>query len=354
MSAELWASIERMADVWLESDVVRRYRGLVADTSPGTIGLLINNESVQLGGIPHAQPLLYAMFLQAEKFPSLAGHPDAKVFYEVGPRVAGAFLRTLEWLRSRFPGYPMFRVPHLVRGALLVNRGLQSHVPWLFREISGLQLLSSPPDIAIELGLTEGIISAAARSVANALTACPQLRALSQRRTSLKSADLKALELASDTARQRLRSEAIRNEVDDTLFAVLNYRSAVVEDVVNSLPDDSQRFVLAFEEANLVLEEAAALFSQSIVYGPALRLTSILRAQRRPGTKSFARASVADWRATSIHLMRIVRFDSELFRNAMCVHGMHVQVARRSRSGQSVEVTLSGPVLSDSTDVRCQ
>jgi hypothetical protein len=329
MSAPLWAAVEGLAGVWRGTDIVPSYAEVLTKRTQGLGGALA---MIVAGfGNLEAQPLLLAHLLRATPdYQRFSQQPGADEFLQRGSRLGQAFLETVEWWRSRLPGYPNLPVPQLVRGGPLSSDEITFRVPWP-RGLrgQGLQFTPAPPSAAGLLGVPAPAADEAARASGSALVGCSQVRALQQAQEDLTSDDRAALVGARDRARAALNPSELDARAGELLLNRLAYREAVAADAVESLDGNAHRYSQAFAAVDRLLEQAAALLSQAVVYGPVRRLGPVLRAERLHGGDGWTEIIVPEpW--PPLRLAEIVLFNSPALANAMLVEGMTIQLGRTS------------------------
>jgi hypothetical protein len=350
MSSRLWAAVEGLADVWRPSDVVQRYAGVFADPQH-RLGQQLRETLAWVRAI-EAQRLLLAHLLQVSPgFERFMGEPGAAQFLRQGARLAKAFLWTVEWWRSRLPGYLTMPAPQLVPDGPLSTGELTLRVPWrpdLRRQ--GLQLTPAPPVIADLLGVAPQPLDQAIRAVGAVLADCPQVQALAQADTSLTDADGAALAAARDQTRSALRPEQIDAAAGELALDRLAYREAVVAEALDSLRDGARRYGDAFTAADRLVEQAAALFSQAVVNGPAPKLGPVLRAERLHGGHGWTQVVIPEPFGLFAQLGDVVLFDTPGLTDALHIEG----VAEKFTGERWGVATLSGYLLPDSAGLRAR
>jgi hypothetical protein len=346
MSAPLWAAVEGLADVWRGTEVVLGYAEVLTKPTQGLGSAL----AMILAGVGEfeAQPLLLAHLLQVTPdYQRFSQQPSADEFLQRGSRLGQAFLETVEWWRSRLPGYPNLTVPQLVRGGPLSSDEVTFRVPWPrgLRE-QGLQFMPAPPSAAGLLGAPAQAADEAARAIGSALVGCSEVRALQQAQEDLTNDDRAALTSARGRARTALDPAELDARAGELLLDRLAYREAVVADAVESLDGNARGYSEAFAAVDRLLEQAAALLSQAVVYGPVRRLGPVLRAERMRGGNGWTEIIVPEpW--PPVRLAEIALFNSPALANAMLVEGMTIQLGRTSGVA-----TVRGRLLPDSAGLR--
>jgi hypothetical protein len=205
-----------------------------------------------------------------------------------------------------------------------------------------LQFTPAPPSAAGLLGVPAPAADDAARAIGSALVDSPQVQALQHAQEDLTNDDRAAL----TSARERARAALSRSELDaragELLLNRLAYREAMAADAVESLDGNARRYSHAFAAVDRLLEQAAALLSQAVVYGPVRRLGPVLRAERLHGGDGWTEIIVPEpW--PPLRLAEIVLFNSPALANAMLVEGMTIQLGRTSGVA-----TVKGRLLQDS------
>lgn len=349
MTRELWATVETLADAWGRADVARGYAEVFAD-SKHELGPRLREILSGYAGLEKQKLLLAHRLRPVPEYAGFAREPGGAEFLERGERLGTAFLWTVEWWRSRLPAYPMMPAPQLVRNGPLSTPELAFRVPWpdeLRRQ--GLQLTSAPPPVVADLlGTTAQSLDEPARAVGAALANCPQVHELEQAQAALTDDGRAALASARDQARMALRPARVDAVAGDLPLTRLDYREALVADVIDSLQGDARRYSDAFSSVDRLIEQAAALFSQVVVNGSAPRIGPIFRAERLHGGHGWTEVVVQEWVGLFAQLGDVVLFDTPALTDAMYVEGLRESI----KAEQWGSATLSGPLLPDSGGLR--
>lgn len=348
MTRQLWAAVESLADAWRGSDVAQEHAKVFTDPQHGLSPRL--REILSTYADMEQQRLLLGYLLKTvPESDRLTREPGGAEFLHRGERLARAFLWTVEWWRSRLPSYPMMPAPQLVTNGPLSTRELTFRVPWpkdLRRQ--GLQLTSAPPAVADLLGIAPQPLDEAARAVGAALNNCPQVRDLEQTHAGLTDDGQAALADARNRARAALRPEQVDAAAADLALDRLAYREALVGDVVDRLQGDARRYSDAFSAIDRLIEQAAALFSQAVVNGPAPKIQSVVRVERLRGGHGWTEVTVPEWVGLVAQLGDVVLFDTRALTDAMHVEGISLSI----EAEQWGSATLSGRLLPDSAGLR--
>jgi hypothetical protein len=352
MSRELWAAVELLADAWRNVESVQRYAEDLANTQQElgrhlmeTLSYMQNLEAQRLLLAPMLQQALpdeYGRFLQ---------QPGADEFHRRGKRLAQAYLWTVEWWRSRLPGYPAMPVPQLARNGPLSSDELPLRVPWrddLRRR--RLQFSPAPPFVPNVLGAAAQPLDEAARTVGAAITRCPQTQELQEAQAALTADDRAALASARGQVRAALHPERLGMEAGDLVVDRMAYRWAVIADIVNRLRGGARRYSDAFRAADRLLEQAAALLSQAVVNGPAPKIGPVLRGERLYGGHGWTEIGIPKWFGIVGQLGDVVLFDTPVLTDAMHIESFKYEF----KEGSSSRATIRGELLPDSAWLRAQ
>lgn len=351
MSRELWAAVEGLADVWRSTDIGQRYAEVFADPEHRLAPRL--RETLSWVREIEGQRLLMAHLLQISPgYESFTRAPGAAEFLEQGKRLAQAFLWTVEWWRSRLPGYPTMPVPQLVRNGPLSTVDLTFRVPWPeeFRR-QRLQLTPAPPRLVADLlGSRAGPLDEAARAVAAAVSLCPQALELERAQAALTDDDRAVLANSRVRARAALRPEQIDSSAGDLVLDRLNYREAVIAEALDGLRNGPRHYCDAFDAVDRLMEQAAALFSQAVVNGPAPRMGPVLRGERLRGGYGWTEVVVSEPFGLFGQLGDVVLFDTPALADAMHVGGVKEAIKMEGWG----RATFTGYLLPDSAGLRAR
>jgi hypothetical protein len=191
------------------------------------------------------------------------------------------------WLRSRMPGYPTIPAPQLVPGAPLTVDGFGQPRPWTQDERRrGLQLQDLPPEITRLLNATA--------PEARRITSATRILGTAMQRTS----EWQRMQTATDALTGQARAELTqaRRTVSERLNEAevakvgpadrLEYREAVLVEVLSALSGPAAEYAQAFEAANRALETAASdAFGQLAVYGQPALVHGPQEIDLRPGSR---------------------------------------------------------------------
>ena len=180
--------------------------------------------------------------------------------------VGGALTAAIEFIRSRLPGYPSLRVPHLRTGSpcTYADDFFVAGFPWdaELRRM-GLQLQGPPPVGQILESKTDfaDLLNAAA----DELNASDASASFVDARTAMQPADWDQLrEIGRDFA-GRVTDDAVTAAAGDFLLPRFQYRSAILEQLVSEADGRAGTYMDAFEDLNKLLNVAGALVETTVV-----------------------------------------------------------------------------------------
>jgi hypothetical protein len=351
MSRDLWAAVESLATTWQTSGTVQRYAEVYSDPNH-SLGRRLREILSGVSAIQGQRLRLAHLLRISPEHDSFAAEPGAAEFLQRGDRLARAFLWTVEWWRSRLPGYPCLPTPQLVRDGPMTTRELTLRVPWLDElRRQRLQLTPAPPAVADLLEIPSPPLDEAARVVGAALERCPPVRTLAQAEAALTSSDRAALARARSTARAALRPEQFDAAIGDLALDRLNYREVVVAEALDSLRDGARHYADTFRAVDRLIEQGAALFSQAVVSGPAPRVGPVLRCERmHAGSHDWTEVVVPEACGLLAELGDVMMFDSPALPYAMHVEGITLKI----ESGRWGTATFSGRLLPDSAGLHAR
>jgi hypothetical protein len=348
MSSDLWAAVEALADVWRNTDIAQRYAEVFAHPDQG-LGSRLRETIAWARGIEAQRLLLPHLLPVSPGYDSFTREPGAAEFLERGKRLAQAFLWTVEWWRSRLPGYPIMPVPQLVRNGPLSTRELTFRVPWpedLRRQ--GLQRTPAPPFVADLLGDRPQPLDEGARAVGTALTRSPQALALEQAHATLTDNDRATLASAREHARTALRPQQVDAAAGVLALDRLAYLEAVIADALERLQNNAHQYSDAFDAVDRLIEQAAALFSQAVVNGPAPEVGPVLRCERMHGGDRWTEVVVQELPGLFAQLGDVVLFNTPALTDAMHLESIGLDI----KTGRWGRATLAGRLLPDSSGLR--
>jgi hypothetical protein len=180
--------------------------------------------------------------------------------------VGGALTVAIEFIRSRIPGYPSLRVPHLRTGSpyTYAETFLVAGFPWdaELRRM-GLQLQGPPPvgQILESQADFAGLLNAAA----DELNASNASASFVDARAAMQPADWDQLREIGRTLAGRVADDAVTAAAGDFLLQRFQYRSAILEQLVSEADGRARTYMDAFEDLNELLNVAAALVETTVV-----------------------------------------------------------------------------------------
>lgn len=270
---DVWRELDTLAKLWRGSDVVGALRVGFPECNPpqasaeGSGHLAALTQRLRASMSSMLDPIVLQSRLDfIERYGSELvpgedfGRTDYQDWKRAGLAVESAFAITLEWMRSRLPGYPNMFGPHFAPGSPYVTTEFTFNHPWR-RELraAGLQFLPAPPGIATALGLPVEAahdLERAAQRLASALGATPEWSNFESASAALDDEARGALRVARTTAASLLAPEGIDRHEPSNLMRRVEYRGDVVEKVVGGLPDVARNYASAFGDLNGLIDVA--------------------------------------------------------------------------------------------------
>jgi hypothetical protein len=180
--------------------------------------------------------------------------------------VGGALTAAIEFIRSRVPGYPSLRVPHLRTGSpyTYAETFLVTGFPWdaELRRM-GLQLQGPPPVGPILESQAD--FAALLNAAADELNASDASVSFVDVRAAMQSADWDQLREIGRTFAEKVTDDAVTAAVGDFLLQRFQYRSAILEQLVSEVDGRARAYMDAFEALNELLNVAVALVETTII-----------------------------------------------------------------------------------------
>lgn len=359
---DVWRELDALAKLWRGSDVVGALRvGFPECNAPqaraegsGHLAALTQRLRASMSSV--LDPVVLQSRLEfVERYGSQLvpgedfGRADYQDWKRAGLAVESAFAITLEWTRSRLPGYPNMFGPHFAPGSSYVTTEFTFNHPWR-RELraAGLQFQPAPPGIATALGLpveTAHDLERAAQRLASALGSTPEWSKFESASAALDDEARGALRVARAAAASLLAPESIDRHEPSNVMRRVAYRGDVVEQAVGELSGVARDYAVAFGDLNGLIDTALGDVLGALLLTPspvAVRASGVQLLGDLRGRVGFD--AVGD---SSHHLRtrQLVRPDESLITEAVLVDsvnfsfdnatGLVVQIEGRPLSGSS-------------------
>jgi hypothetical protein len=272
---EVWSAAARLGRAIGESEeatAVRAALGGGGEDAPAYSQVLAQ---VFAGGGPFdAQPLILAHNLARHpQVEEVVIDPAGRAFFAATETLTNVTFAFVEWLRSRLPGYPQLKLPHIdARASRVAEEGWpDARFPWLL-EMRGLrfQFLGAPPDLASHLALADGGVEvrAALEALTAAVLSSPPLAGFAEARAAA-SPDDEQLRALLREFRNRLRPERLDAVEPALSMRRMQYRRAqliAVERLASAAVAD---YYAAFRGVDNMIEAVIVLVGQYALYdGP--------------------------------------------------------------------------------------
>jgi hypothetical protein len=284
--SELWAAVTRQAGAWRDVAIVQRFAAQLPRNARrpggGLPGLL---QSVQaFGAEVTSKPLRLSSMLPGWfDMPGIdlsSVRPEVlRTWLDDAARVEHAHRRTVAWVRSRLPGYPLLPAPQLAEGSPLTTREFTWRLAWAPGErTEGLQLRDVPdeltsvlkPDARQGLALKDG-----ARRLAVALTGTQEWARLREADAALDDATRGELRACRAAIAAGCSAQAVDAHEPDLAHPRNEYRIQAMAEQLATLTGAAAQYAGAFDAADRLIELAASdVFGQLTVHDTE-RLTGV-------------------------------------------------------------------------------
>lgn len=276
----MWAAVAELAQCWAAHDVVRSFRDRLPRNQSGRLDGLpqLLQEMSAMGGstwmegrpfrVASHLPMMFSVGPIVQRARSIPAE-DLNSWVSLAARVEKAHFEQVAWLRSRLPGYPLFRVPQLAVGTPWTTREFTYRTPWLREHMAaGLQWRDSPSvtpllaDPPADHGLDDAI-----RQFARAVIAHPVILKFADELAGLDADAVTQLRAARLDLRAALSSEQVDAHEPALALARNAYREGVVADRLARLSGNARTFAEAFDAVDDLLEVTLETVQQLAVFG---------------------------------------------------------------------------------------
>jgi hypothetical protein len=293
--AALWTAVRDQATKWAETDVVGVFvSALPRSARPGASELDDALQRLKAGAStmfanPFRLPSRLAMAVSVAPGIDLdilqANHPR---WFEAATRVERAHRATVDWLRSRLPGYPMLPAPHLAPNTPFTTFEYTDEMIWTRGELAGNLHMNDPaPGVTALLGV-DGLQAAAidqvARDLAVALERSPEWERLELAGINLDPEGRRALSQARTNLRSRLSPQSVDGYEPTLALRRNQYRATVLGEAMNALTGSAAEYASAFDAANRILDYAASDVMSRLASYPMSNYASSTIEVLEPGT----------------------------------------------------------------------
>jgi hypothetical protein len=336
MTARLWRTVDELARVWRASPYVQEY----ATRARGQLGIYAGRGADHIA----AQPFFLHIYLPTVATYNEPAGPQG--WPDKGVEIASGYIATIEWPRSRLPGYPFPGTPQLAPASHWTGFTVSMKLPWLAHTRSW-QLQDQPepptmpylPDRAAQAGVT--------RNLGDAVSISPAAAEVGHRWNALSTGDRSAMDTAS-AAMQEARYPQPDDVRGDEDFRQLGWQEHLLDEALQSLPEGARAFTSALEDADRMIQQAATLFSQLVTYGEIRRLTHIGYAGQLDGRDGWATVRSDSYVFDPIRNLEVIAFDHPYPRGVMLVEGI---TERLPIDPHPPSVIVNGRILADSEEL---
>lgn len=264
MTARVWRAVADLAALWRSSSYVQEYLG----------GCRMQLAFCASAGGDHvaAQPFYLGMYLPTVmSFSPFGQSLSSPPWLDKGTHLAQAYTAMIEWLRSRLDGYPFADAPQLDPVSSWTRFTVAMQVPWHAEtRCWQLQHRAQPPTIPF-LAVDGRAQREAGASLGMAVAASPAAAEVAERWRQLTAEDKNQMSAACAGMRKARYPEPadVRGDED---FRELAWREFVLDQALRSLPERAREFADALTRADRLIQQAAVLFGQLVMYNQIRRL----------------------------------------------------------------------------------
>jgi hypothetical protein len=256
---ELWSDAAALADAVKNTPKLRSFRRAFAvEESGDDLRQRLSTLTAHYSPL-RSFPMLLGMRLNSlPATAQLLQSEQDRVWLNDAVEASGAFQVIIEFLRSRLPGYPGLRVPHLRPGSPHVFSDPFSiqGFPWdpELRRL-GLQL-KNPPDMAPLGGNTD--CRALLTAVAAGLERRPAWRRFAAAHASLSALDFQELSTLGKTFSASVTEDALTEAAGEYVLDRFRHRVATLHEVVATARQPVSEYLAAFEAVDELITFFAA------------------------------------------------------------------------------------------------
>ena len=248
MAEELWQAAASFAEALRDTPKLRRYRRGFDLCPPDDDFRVRLSRLTGIYSMLRCAPMLLGVRLnQMPDTEQLLQDERDRAWLQDAVEAGTGFAVVIEYLRSRLPGYPSLRVPHLRAGSPHVQSDpfFVANFPWEpeLRQL-GLQLQSAP-DMSVMGG--EDDCGEQIGACLNALQLRPEWGRFADARSALSGTDFASLSTLGKGFAERVSDTSIDEAAGELLIDRFRYRTAVLKDVVASCSGAVAEYLTAFE-----------------------------------------------------------------------------------------------------------
>jgi hypothetical protein len=336
MSAPVWQATRELAGVWSASPFIQQYAAVAA-------GLDMANMTSSALHV-QAQPLFLSEYLHTViGYEQFIRAPGARAWLGHGRQIALGFTPLIEWLRSRLTGYPFTDAPQLRPNSPWTTLNVSMRTAW-FPELRDWRLheRDTPPIMPFLSGQQEGQLRAGA-ALGAAIRASPAAARLDAAWRELHETDFHQLAGAC-TALDRTVHPIPAGQTDGHGdFLATGFCEAHLDAVLRPLRGPAKTFTDALNDAERLIQQASALFSQLVVYATIRAIDNVVLVEQFDGSTGWHTVRGDSPLPELVRQREIVSFDHPHPRGLMLVEGVTDHF-----SGRHVTVTVAGRLLPES------
>jgi hypothetical protein len=338
MTARVWWAVADLAALWRSSPYVEEY----------IAGARMQLAFCTAAGGDHVpvQPFYLGLYLPTV----MRNSPFARSLFslpwlEKGACLADGYTTMIEWLRSRLGGYPFPDAPQLATVSPWSRFTVSMQVPWLTEKRRWVMQDRTQPPVIPFLAVAASAQREAGTSLGTAVASSPAAVEVEERWRELTAEDKSQLSAACQRMRQARYPEPADVRADQD-FHELAWQEYVLDQALRSLPERAQAFTGALTRADRLIQQAATLFGQLVMFNQVRQLSHIALVHQLDSADGYQTVRSDSFTFEPIRLFEIVGFDHPYPRGVMLVEGTADQLGPLHGS-----LTVHGRILADSEEL---
>ena len=297
MTAQLWRAAEQLAAIWRSSTYVQEY--LAGARGPACP---VHRHRCR----PHCGAAALPCHLPANG-PAYSQATEPPGWHDKAVQITNGYTAMIEWLRSRLAGYPFPGTPQLAPASPWTTFTVSMRVP-VAADRRSWQLQHQPQPPTMPFLPDRPAQLEAGADLGAAVTSSPAAAEVERCWNALTADDKRQLEAASAAMQQARYPEPddVRGDED---FRQLGWSDYILDDALRSLPGRARAFTVALADADRLIQQVAALFSQLVMAGQIRRLAHIGYVDQLDSPDGWHTARSDSYLFEPIRVLEIIGFD---------------------------------------------
>jgi hypothetical protein len=251
MTAVLGAAVRHLADRWRESPTVQAVVSVIprdGDSPKSPMAIMLSElQAMTMRGHPFRLSSELGYLLTQPIFDGVARPTEFDTWIQAAGKVEWAFRDQIAWVRAQLPGYPLLKVPQLVKNTPYTTLEFNWNALWPRNDMSrGFQLI--PPPVT-RIGHEIADMRKELVRVVTALNATEAWQRFTACRSNLTGSDWAELSSAARALRAALAPDQVHAYEPRRAIRRDQYRRQRMEDVLESFHGRTALYVQAFTDA---------------------------------------------------------------------------------------------------------